>query len=669
MVCISLAAAGHIRLAKLVIRTVHLLPGLLIFLMVSKTYLLALAFLAGNFLLAQTTLPSLSTTADDVVVTAGRLPRPVEETTTKVTVIDSASIARHTDLGQLLNEQAGVVVNGAYSNPGQNRSLFLRNGGDQYTLILLDGQPLVDPSALNQLVDLRALDLSGIERIEIVRGAQSLLYGSNAVAGVVNLISKKGPSAKPLQADFRGSFGSWNTVALGATVRGTTELGDYFAGYDFYDTRGFSAALQQPDVGGQFDDDGARRQTFAAGVTIRPVEGLSIRPALRYAEFDYDFDSGAFADGDQTASVELITSTLAVDYATGNLQVGGRYSATAANRAFPGGFVELFRGRIQQGDVFGSYQLDKLAMTLGAQLRTEELRLEDPQAEEPDATTVSPYLQAVYTPTEKLTLEGGARFNSHSQFGGQFNYSAGAAYAISDQFRVLANVSSAFRSPTLDELFGPFGANAELNPQTSRSYELGLAVNSTNGKYQFTTTAFRREVDELIQFVNFTLGYQNSGDLRDLGIELEATAKITTAISAMGNFTYVSGELTADDGMGGSTVTDEFFRRPRSTGFLALHFAPALRRNTTTNRPLLLRLSANYSGERPDIFFNPDFTSTELTLDPFLLVNAYAEYTLEESARLTLFGEVRNLTDTDFVEVSGFTTQGTNVRFGFRLGL
>ena len=638
--------------------------------MVYRTYLLALAFLAGNFLFAQTPQPPLSTTADDVVVTAGRLPRPVEETTTKVTIIDSATIARHNDLGQLLNEQAGVVVNGAYSNPGQNRSLFLRNGGDQYSLILLDGQPLVDPSALNQLVDLRALDLSGIERIEIVRGAQSLLYGSNAVAGVVNLISRKGAGEAPLRADLRGSFGSWNTIELGGTVRGSTELGDYYASYDFYDTRGFSAALQHLDVRGRFDDDGARRQTLAAGVTIRPVDGLSIRPALRYAEFDYEFDGGAFTDGDQTANVELITPTLAVDYDGGDWQAGGRYSATAANRSFPGGFVELFRGRVQQGDVFGSYQFDKLAMTLGAQLRTEELRLENPQAEEPDANTVSPYLQVVYTPVERLTLEAGGRYNTHSEFGGQFNYSGGVGYTIDEGLRVLANVSSAFRSPTLDELYGPFGANPELNPQTSRSYELGLDFRTSNGNYQITTTAFRREIDDLIQFVNFTLGYQNTGELRDLGVEVEATAQLTPALAAMGNFTYVSGELTSDDGMGGSVVTDEFFRRPRSTGFLALNFAPALRRqNDAPARPLLLRLSANYSGERPDIFFNPDFSSTELTLDPFLLVNAYAEYTFQEAARLTLFGEVRNLTDTDFVEVSGFATQGTNVRFGFRLGL
>ena len=146
--------------------------------------------------------PPVTTTGEEVIVTGARYARTAAESPQQVTVIDSATIARSVDLGQLLNEQAGIVVNGAYSNPGKDRSIFLRNGANQYTLILIDGQPLVDPSSLGGAVDLRLLSLDGLQRIEILRGARSLLYGSDAVAGVINLITAGGEDT-PLQIRSR----------------------------------------------------------------------------------------------------------------------------------------------------------------------------------------------------------------------------------------------------------------------------------------------------------------------------------------------------------------------------------------------------------------------------------------------------------------------------------
>ena len=128
-----------------------------------------------------------------------------------------------------------------------------------------------------------------------------------------------------------------------------------------------------------------------------------------------------------------------------------------------------------------------------------------------------------------------------------------------------------------------------------------------------------------------------------------------------GGLTYVKGTLTAADGMGGTTETDEFFRRPRTTATAGLTFA--------ARAPFLARLTGQYTGERPDVWFDPAFNRIETELEPYLLLNLYAEYRLLREENLKLFLDVRNLTDTDFVEVTGFSVQEITVRGGAAIRL
>ena len=139
------------------------------------------------------------TVLDEVVVTATKSPKKLSETGKVIKVITKEQIERSggKDLSQLLNEQVGITVNGATSNPGKDKSLYLLGATDKYTLILLDGIPLNEPAGVGGSFDLRLLSLNNIERIEILQGSQSTLYGSNAVAGVVNIISKKPVNKQP----------------------------------------------------------------------------------------------------------------------------------------------------------------------------------------------------------------------------------------------------------------------------------------------------------------------------------------------------------------------------------------------------------------------------------------------------------------------------------------
>jgi vitamin B12 transporter len=152
------------------------------------------ALLAGMYAQAQ---DSTGTKAlDQVVVTATKYPIKLSETGKVVTIVTREQMARSSgkSLAQVLTEQTGIIVNGANSNPGKDKSVFLRGASNDYTLLLLDGVPVNDPSGAGGAFDLRLLPVEQIDHIEILKGSQSTLYGSDAVAGVINIITKKGGS-------------------------------------------------------------------------------------------------------------------------------------------------------------------------------------------------------------------------------------------------------------------------------------------------------------------------------------------------------------------------------------------------------------------------------------------------------------------------------------------
>ncbi|MFT7121435.1 MAG: vitamin B12 transporter [Neolewinella sp.] len=626
-----------------------------------KLFLLLFCGLLGQQLTAQT-MPEISTTADEVIVTGSRLPKRVAESAQRVTVIDSAAVARSSDLSQLLNEQAGIVINGAYSNPGKDRSIFLRNGANQYTLILVDGQPLVDPSSLGGAVDLRLLDMEGIERIEILRGARSLLYGSDAVAGVINLITKKNTGTKSPTLHLRAAGQSYNTLETGATVSGGLEKLDYRASISYFDTDGISEAEEPASQTGEFGKDGATR--FGAGLSLnyRPNENLSIRPALRVASFDGDYDDGSFQDGSNTYTNELINPSLAVDYTKDKWTYAGRYNLAASERIFTSAFGEFVgKGQAHQGELFAVLDPNNGgSLTFGAQLRNEILILDSPDMDDPTATTISPYAQYSLVTKGGFLLDAGARFNNHSEFGGQLNWSLGAGMQTTDSWSTRLNVGSAFLSPTLDQLAGPFGANPDLKPQVSTSAELSTQLVDPAGKYSIAITGFQRNIKDVVTF-DFAAGYQNQGELLDTGVEVEGAVAIGKAFRLDGNLTYVQGKLTSSDGNGGTVESKDFPRRPQTSGALGLTFQP--------RSPFMARISSVFIGARPDVFFDANFTQMNVDLDAYTLVNAYAEYKFLKQRNLTAFAELRNLTDANFVEVTGFSTQGTTIRVGVKVVL
>ena len=175
----------------------------------SSILYLLLCIMLSTSLSSQSITDSLG---QELLITATKVPTPVKQNSKSILVIDSVMIAQAgvSDLSQLLDRQAGIRVNGALSNPGVNKSIFIQGGGAEDVLFLIDGIPLNDPSAIGGAFDIRNLSLAGIQRIEILKGAQSTLYGSNAVSGVINIITNS-DKAEGLKLSGQAEFASLNT--------------------------------------------------------------------------------------------------------------------------------------------------------------------------------------------------------------------------------------------------------------------------------------------------------------------------------------------------------------------------------------------------------------------------------------------------------------------------
>jgi len=643
----------------------------------SKLYITVLSTLFfASAIHAQPTQPSHAIPdtlqLEQVVVTASKIHLTQRETTKPVIVITRQEIERNSgrDLSQILNQQSGIRVNDSYGAPSNSRILYMQGAAAQNTLILVDGLPISDPSGVGGLFDLRLLPTHNLERIEIIKGSQSTLYGTDAIAGVVNLITKSG-SDDPVNGTGQISYGSYNTFKGNIGVNGSAGNGvRYTLNYNRETSDGFSAA-REPQGAAEFGADGYTSNTFYGKVDVGLTETLAISPFLKYSQNEGEYDDGAFQDADNNYSLELFNPGLHAVYQNGQLRINGGYNYSQTQRLFESQFgVNEFEGRMHNADLFGNYRLGNNLQVL-AGFNAQDFIIPSSESEsfdaegnpetvtfpERNATILSPYATLYVRDWNGLSAEIGYRLNNHSEYGNNSTFSFAPAYQLTSQVKLFGSVSSGFKAPTLDELFGPFGANPDLDPQKSLYYNVGVESYLRGQTVKLSAQYYNREIDDLIIYA--AAGYINRDKQSDQGVELSADWIITNRISAGMWYNYVDGEITTLDDDGNEISRDNLIRRPaNSFGFNAA---------LSLTDQFLVRVDGEYNGERDDIFFNPEtFAQENVTLDAYTLVNLYAEYKLY-NRQVTLFGDVKNLFNTDFTEVYGFNTTGTAIQAGARI--
>lgn len=572
---------------------------------------------------------------EPVVVTATRTETPISDVLASVDLIRGEQLLRQpaSDLADALRMIPGVEV-ARLGGPGQQTSLFVRGTDSNHVLVLVDGLR-INPGTIGS-ASIQNIAPELVERVEIVKGPRSTLYGSDAIGGVINVITRRSAADG---GSVQAGFGRYDTqsASLNAGIGG--ERAEASFGASWLDSNGF------PTRSGDTTDRGFENRSLTASVRAAtgPLElGLRAWHASgrsEYSDFfvtpvDQDFENSAFALSAEFGPSESWDSRVAVGHAVDELEQNQSPD-----------FLDTRRVTLDwQNDIALS---ERQMLTAGLLWQDEEADAESfglPYAA--DTTTSQFYLQDQATLGAHRLLAGAA-YTDHETFGGHATWNAEYGYSLGDA-QVTIAAGTAYRAPDATDLFG-FGGNPDLNPEESLSYEIGYRQ-SIGDRQSFSVTAFRNEIDELIEFV--VLDFNTfEGENRNV-----AKARIDGIEAA---WRYEGAQWTAH---AGATFQDP---RDRATDERLLRRA---RENLTLGVSRRVRehefaVDLLYAGERLDFGFP---APTRLT--SYWLANLSAKVAL--GPRFTLLARMENLLDEDYELASGFNTMGRSLfaalRFEFR---
>jgi len=636
------------------------------------------ALFFSSHLLAQDTLENLT-------VTANKFSTKTTETGKVVVTINRQQIekAGSRDLAQLITELGGVFINGYTSNAGKEKNIYLRGAKVDYTLITVDGIPVYDASGIGSNFDIRNISVDGLERIEILKGSQSTLYGSDAIAGVINIITRKG-GTKPVSANGVIEYGSHNTWRSNAGINGAAKNFDYNIGYSHNSTKGFSEAQQPPNTTKAFDRDWFSQNNLQANLGIQAAKIFRVQPFFRYNQNKGALDNDAFVDEkDFTYSSKNLQTGVKNILGLGKGQLNVLYQFNKTDRAYlndsidVAGYYKYDQSRYKAAEHFAEaflvYPFSSVKLTVGADYRASNYNYNATQiniySQAPQKTSISSdsikqsqasAYAALHYHYQNFSVEGGGRYNHHSAYGSNLAYNLNPSYFIQKTAKVFANLSSGYKTPSLYQLFSLYG-NKNLKPETSLNLEGGAQVFSKDGKATLRVTYFNRRVKDVIAFLSIPQApyaqYTNQDKQHDYGIDVDGTLNLTDKINLRFFYSYVDGKITTKQGSKDTTYFN-LLRRPKSTVNVFL--------GTQITKGLYASLNVNNVGERKDVYFDPaTFASQSITLKPYTLVNFYAEYGFLKS-RLKVFADLRNLFDESYSDIYGYNTAGFNAYSGLR---
>lgn len=611
-------------------------------LIVAGLGLVQLAFV-GNKALAQDV-----KTLNEVVIAATKNEQKQSQTGKVVTIIGSDVLANSAgkNLAELLNQQAGITIGGVGSNAGKDKSLFFRGAGSAYAIILIDGVLASDPSGAGGSFDLRMLPIDQIERIELLKGGQSTLYGSDAVAGVVNIITKKSV-AKDFNLYGVATAGTYQSYK--GSIGVNSALSDAFGyniSYSYFKTDGISEAENPVGDLRVFDKDGLKQGALNVSLDIRLAKKLVVKPFARYSYGKFDYDDNAFTDANNHSEVKHLNTGLNGVYELNKGKITLNYSHQNTERIYESAYPATYEGRMNLLDVFYNQNLTKhVNLLVGVDNRATSV------VKESSANLFSTYASVFLHDVKQMNLEIGGRYNQHNEYGENFTYTLTPSINLTESIKVFATASSAFRAPTLSMLFGQYGANPDLKPELSVSYEAGATFNFFNDQFKLRVVGFKRDMTDAIIYGNN--GYINQDEQKDKGLEIEPSVQLDR-FDIKTYYAYVEGRQIA-----GTSISNFLLRRPKHTVGANIGF------KASDN----LYLSANYkfTGKRLDSDFST-YPAENKTLKAYQLFDVYAAYTLK-SKKTKLFVDLKNITNQKYTEMIGYRTMGFNLNAGASFSL
>ena len=610
-----------------------------------------------------------------VVVTATRIETPAHEVASSVSVISKEDLERMKKATVLktLEEIPGLTIiqNGA---AGGAASIFIRGANSEHTLVLMDGVELNNPISPARSVDLAHFTLENIERIEVLRGPQSTLYGSDALSGVVNIITQKG-RGKP-KFSLSSAAGSYGTLYSRAGLGGGTEKIHYSLGTTYFQSNGFSAA--STDYEGNEEKDGYRNLTFSGRFGYRFSNNLELDVILRTVDARIEADNFGGPYGDDPNSVQRNKSyflkgeirTLLmknrweqklgfslVDY--------DRRHENSPDAAHPIDSEEgYFKSRLFKVDWQSNLFLHETnTLTFGVDHQQEQGESEyhsdgiwGPTSSLfplEQSRTTGFYVQDQIRLDSRFFATAGIRWDKHTQFGTSITYRLAPAFFIKGtQTKLKATLGTGFKSPSLYQLYapstflGPVG-NEDLKPEQSTGWDIGIEQYLAEGKILLGSTYFKNDYKDLIQF-DFSQGYTNIGSAESKGLELLFQALPRAGMEL--NASYTRTEATDLD------TDTSLLRRPKDKLSASILYPIMKKAN--------IRLSLIHTGEREDLDFST-WPAARVTLPEYTLLNAVFSYDLTLNAQAFL--RLDNILNEEYEMIKGYGAPGFSVYGGVNL--
>jgi vitamin B12 transporter len=616
-----------------------------------------------------------ATAVSQVVVTANRAVMPASQVGQAVTVLTAPQIQQdqETSLSDILDRTPGVTV-ARTGGPGETTSVFIRGADSDQTVTLVDGVKLNDPTDPGTGYDFANLIAGDVSRVEVLRGPQSTLYGSEAIGGVVNVVTAD--ATRPFEANLRAEGGSFGEALVSGGVGGKDGPADWrLSGYSDQ-TKGVPC----------FDEEfGGRRPCayhtdgFSGRFRYDLTPNLQFDQRAYYswsrADFDgYDTPTGAFGDDEEYGHTQQW-----IDYTGINLSLfDGRlknrlayeYNAIDHDNQDPQqpGTTTTFlaHGRTDTIEYEGTYAIAPgYQAVFGAQSERSSMFAWSP-AYEPAPnrahdTINSGYAQITGEVLQSLTLTGGVRYDDQTKVGDHVTGQASAAWRLNDGNTILrASWGQGFKAPSLYQLYSEYG-NLTLRPEEANGWDAGVEQHFFDGRVVVQGTYFGRDTRNLIDFVScygITVGpcatntvggyYANVARAEAEGAELQARWQATKRLSLSANYTFDDSE---DRSPGSPTEGYQLARRPKNTANVDAGYVWPIKLRTD--------LVVRYAGESWD-----DDAHTEL-LKAYTLVDLRASYPLRDGVEL--YGRIENLTDQHYETTYQYGTLGRAAYAGVRL--
>lgn len=552
--------------------------------------------------------------------------------------LDEIQLVQGPDLARVLERLPGVTL--ARSGPlGSQSSLFVRGANSEQLVVMIDGVRMADAAAPSGGFDFGTLLSGGIGKIELLRGSNSVPWGSDAIGGVLAVTS----------AEFSGVSAG---LEYGAndTASADLMLGQKGDGYSVSAYGGYVSSDGISAYAPGTEPDAFRQWRVGLRGKVDLSEGLSANVAGRYADSRIDFDgypfpTYAFADTPEYQTTRQASGRAGLEYFGNGFNLRGGVALSDTRRAYfdpTYGSAPNFEtaGRSLRADFSGMVFLPgDFSLDFGGD--SEWTRFSTTYDPRNTARQSGGYglLRFAHGP---LNLTAGARLTDHNRFGSQWTFGSNASFEFGPNWRVKASYGEGFKAPTLSQLYG-YGRNAALQPETSTSVDFGIEHGDRGGELHFAATVFRRDSSNLIDYISPT-GYFNIGRARAQGFELEGKARIDGRLTVRAAYTYL-------DATNRATGT-ELARRPRhALSASADWFTPL--HNLTLGADLRL------------IGDSFDLPGNSVPIDGHALLTLRASVPLGE--HFELYGRVENVTDAAYETVADYGTYGRSVYAGVRL--